>query len=64
MSGRDDPSLVSVVLRVDNHGRSGRELRKHVRQGTQKSASVRGDCHPVSHPAPVRARYGILWFDA
>ena len=64
MSGRDDPSLVSVVLRVDNQGRSGRDLRKQVRQDTQKSASVRGDCHPVSHPAPVRARDRIPWFDA
>jgi anti-sigma B factor antagonist len=45
-----NPSLVSVVILVDNQGRSGWDLRKQVLQDTRKSASVRGDCHPVSHP--------------
>ena len=47
----EDTSLVSVVLLVGNQGPFGRDLRKQVRQDTWKSASVRCDCHSVSHSA-------------
>ncbi len=45
----EDTSLVSVVLPVGNQEHSGRDLRRQVRQGTRKSASVRDDCHSLSH---------------
>jgi hypothetical protein len=56
---RFDSSLVSVVILADNQGRSGCDLRKQVRQDTWKSAGVRGDCHPVSHPA-LRATVSVF----
>jgi hypothetical protein len=47
----NDPSLVSVVLLVGDRGLFERNLREQVRQDTWKSASVRRDCHSVSHSA-------------
>ena len=47
----DDPSLVSVVPLACNQGLLGKYLRKRVRQNASRSASVRRDCHSVSHSA-------------
>jgi repressor LexA len=45
----NDLSFVSVVLLSGNQGSFRDDQRKQVRQDTQKSASVRGDCHSLSH---------------
>ena len=42
-------SLVSVVPLAGNQGNFRRDLRKPLRQGSRKSASIRGYCRPVSH---------------
>lgn len=44
-----DSSLVSVVLLTGDQGHHGLDLRKLVRQDTQKSVSVHGDCRSVCH---------------
>jgi hypothetical protein len=49
-----DLSLVSVVLLLANQEPLGTDLRERVRQGTWRSAKVRGDCHSDSHSLVVR----------
>jgi hypothetical protein len=46
-------SPVSIGLLAGSHDRFRWDLRKPVRQGSRKSASIRGDCHSVSHSAVI-----------